>query len=260
LVGDRCIHVKSVEQTPQGTMAFDLGGRFVGFSTFQGEFRGRGPQGCESKGTFTVYADLDPIPASPAVNPAPPDAGTNQQALCDACRISCELVDSAYTEDCLQGCEHYVCNPGRPPDAGVADAVADVSADALLDTSEEATDALDDSSDDALSDAPQDMHVDALEDADGDTPGEGSTDAEPDASGDDAAPDAQADASSEAGEPGGASYVLWDGSVHLDDLDEAADKVSCSAAADRAALNPLGAGLLLAAMAVLARARRLRIR
>jgi hypothetical protein len=229
MVGDRCIHVKASEETPYGHITFDFPGRFLGSSLIQGEFTGKGPSGCVSKGEFTASIRLDPIPPSAIANPAPPDAGTTQQEMCEDCRASCELIDVAFQDACLKSCDLYVC---AQPDAGTDSAVSDAQDDAI-DAQDDAVDAQDDAIDaqddvaDAQDDAAdaQDDVVDAQDDA---------VDAQDDAvDAEDDAVDAQDDvvdsgdagvgqdtggeASVDASDPG-FQYELWNGSMNDQDL------------------------------------------
>jgi hypothetical protein len=237
MVGDRCIHVKGSEETPYGAITFDFPGRFLGSSLIEGEFTGRGPSGCVSKGEFTASIRLDPIPPSAIANPAPPDAGATQQEMCEDCRASCELIDVSFVDACLKSCDLYVCaKPDAGSDGAVSDAQDDVvdAQDDAGDAQNDVVDAQDDAGDaqDDVVDA-QDDAVDAQDDA-GDAQDDAG-DAQDDA-GDaqDDAVDAQDDvgdaqddvvdaqddgdgASVDASDPG-FQYELWNGSVNDQDL------------------------------------------
>jgi MYXO-CTERM domain-containing protein len=247
MVGDRCIHVKASEETPYGLITFDFPGRFLGSSLVQGEFTGKGPSGCVSKGEFTASIRLDPIPPSAIANPAPPDAGATQQEMCEDCRASCELIDVSFVDACLKSCDLYVCaRPDAGTDSAVSDAQNDVvdaqydvvdaqddvvdaqddvvdAQDDIVDAQDDVVDAQDDAADaqddvvdaqddvaDAQDDAAdaQDDVIDAQDDA---------ADAQDDASDAGVAQDASDGAAVDASDPG-FQYELWNGSVNDQEL------------------------------------------
>lgn len=236
LVGDRCIHIKTSEKTSYGTIYYDLPARFLGSSSFSGQFRSSGPTGCEGKGDFAVGVKLDPVPATP-VNPAPADAGVPSSELCKSCKLGCTDLEAEYVKDCQDSCEKYVCKIGL--DAGLDADASEAGDDAEAAAPEAGTDAADDVETEA-GDASEDALEDAADDAvDGES--------------------ADADAASEAGQPdsSGPVYVLWDGSVEIDqkDLEDAANGCSVGAGSTAPASNPW---LLLALSACLAWRRRSR--
>ena len=238
LVGDRCIHVRSVESTSAGVMSYDFPARFVGSSTFQGDFTSRGPGTCSGSGSFTVFAKLDAIPASAGNNPAPSDAGVSQAELCAACKTACEAVDTEYASACLGGCEDYVCHPKTTPDAGDAEAgTADAAEEDATQEDTAAEAAPDSEPAEAESDAGNDVEESEAGEA-GDLEG-GEPDADLDAEAGE--PDGQADAgdaAEDAGEGGGKDattdssdpqYAYWDGSATPSDKgDSDGTKASCA--------------------------------
>jgi len=240
LVGDRCIHIKTTEKTSYGTsIRYDLPARFVGSSSFSGDFRSSGPAGCEGKGEFSVSVKLDPVPATPA-NPAPADAGVPTTELCKACKLGCADLEAEYIAECQTSCEQFVCKIGL--DAGLEADAPDAGSDAE-DAGEEAEAAAADAETDALDDVEVeagDASDDALEDASDDVV---------DGEAQDAAIDAEADAGPEAGQPdsSGPVYVLWDGAVEIDEeaLEDAANGCSMSSRGTSGAWLVLGmAGIL----------------
>lgn len=228
-VGDRCIHIYTSEETPYGTVRYDLPARFLGSSSFSGELRSSGPRGCEGDGEFSVSVRLDPIPPS-AVSPAPADAGVTDEMLCLSCRNGCDHVEPEYVAECKAGCEQLVCGK-KPTDAGadIDAAESGVPADASDDAD------AGDASDDAATDGSEgDASDDATVDADHADGGDASDDAETDGSegdaSDDVAADGAADVEGDGASDGGAedamqdasepAYALWDGVVELPDPDD----------------------------------------
>jgi hypothetical protein len=204
MVGDRCIHIRTMEQTPYGVVTYDLPAWFLSSSTFQGSFHGKGPGLCQSKGEFYVAANLDAIPARPIDNPAPIDAGTSLPDLCSGCKASCEYIDSEYRDDCRQGCEQYVCKAAPISDGGDSEVGAsDGQQDA---TQEQTEDAVGDGTLDALEDGSQGDAIDAGSVSDA---GDGG--------------DAPVDVAESDSDP---IYRLWDGSASFDGAIATA-KASC---------------------------------
>ncbi|HQP39379.1 MAG TPA: hypothetical protein PLI95_29550, partial [Polyangiaceae bacterium] len=250
-VGDRCIHIYTSEETPYGTVRYDLPARFLGSSSFSGELRSSGPRGCEGSGEFSVSVRLDPVPPS-AVTPAPADAGVTDEMLCLSCRNGCDHVEPEYVAECKAGCEQLVCGK-KPTDAGAdidaaesgvpADAAddaedGDASDDAATDGSE--GDAWDDAADDADDDASDDAATDgSVDDAADDVADDGAADVEGDGAFDGGVEDATPDAS----EP---AYALWDGVVELPDPGDLKSG-ACAVGSGRGATGPGAAWLLVAA-------------
>lgn len=54
--GDR-VEFRTWEATPQGELTFDFDGDVEGTRNIAGSFAGRGPAGCRSSGTFTVFVE-----------------------------------------------------------------------------------------------------------------------------------------------------------------------------------------------------------
>jgi hypothetical protein len=172
MVGNNCIHFKTVERLPSGAVvSYDFPAFFQTRSNFKGEFKGSGPERCTTKGDFTVYANLDSIPVSAGNNPAPADAGVGQQQLCADCKTSCDQIDPAYFAACKGGCDQYVC---KEP---AAEAGSDADAADALDAPTEHTE---DGPQEAATDAPSDSEETDAEDASVD----GETDASMDVQGD----------------------------------------------------------------------------
>jgi hypothetical protein len=165
VVGNRCIRIKTVEQTKSGkTISYDFPAWFVGNSTFRGEFRGSGPGHCSSKGDFTVFATLDPIPKNAGNNPAPADAGVGQQQLCADCKDACDQIDPEYSSACQSGCDNYVCK------TSVAEAGADADAADALDARTERTDGPAEDAADAPADSPENDAEESGSDGESDAP------------------------------------------------------------------------------------------